>query len=117
MSAESAVKDALEGASTVTDLTGTRIYPDARPQESALPALVYGRVGTTYEPTIHGTTALTRAQMAIAAYAATRASAEALADAATTALLAARLLAVTRAGDYEEETQSYVVAALFEHIS
>lgn len=116
MSAESDIKTALEAAG-VTALVSTRVYPDIRPQDDALPAIVYGRDSTEFITTIHGTVALTRAQMYVGCYAETRAGAEAVANAAHTALLAAGLLPLNRKGDYEDETNGYIVAQLFEHIT
>lgn len=116
MSAESATKTALEAAG-VTALVGTRVYPDVRPQDDALPAIVYQRTQTTFVPTIHSSVSLTRAQIAIGCYAETRAGAEAVADAAHTALLAAGFLPLNRAGDYDSDTDGYIVAQLFEHLT
>ena len=116
MSAESAVVAAL-GAVGVTALVSTRVYPDMRPQEDVMPAVVYQRTGTTFETTIHGTVAVTRAQMGIGCYAATRTEAEAVADAAHTALMAAGFIPQGRTGDFEDVTNHYIVALLYEHIS
>lgn len=116
MSAESAVKTALEAAG-VTALVSTRVYPDVRPQEDDLPAIVYYRTATQFVPTIHSSIALTRAQIAVGSYAATRAGAEAVADAAQAALLAAGFVPLNRAGDYDSDTDGYIVAALFEHLA
>lgn len=117
MSAETALVAALDAAAGVTALVGTRIYPDARPMETALPAIVYLRTGTSFEMTIHGTVALTRAQMGIGCYGRTRDEAEEVADAVHTALLAARFVPLNRNGDFEDETEHYIVAMLFEHIA
>jgi hypothetical protein len=116
MSAESAVVSALT-AGGVTALVSTRVYPDVRPQEDIMPAIVYQRSGTTFETTIHGTVAVTRAQMGVGCYAETRAGAEAVADAAHTALLAAGFIPQGRNGDFEDVTNHYIVALLYEHIS
>lgn len=116
MSAEADVKTAL-GVAGVTALVSDRVYPDIRPQDDPLPAIVYTRAGTEFINNIHGTVALTRAQMGIGCYAETRAAAEALADAAHTALLSARLIPINRTGDYETETDHYIVVMLYEHIA
>lgn len=115
MSAETALVTALAAAG-VTALVSTRVYPDARPQEDVLPSVVYQRSDTTFVTTIHGGVSLTRAQMAIGCYAETRSGAEAVADAAHTALLAAGFIPLGRKGDFEDQTSNYIVALLYEHI-
>lgn len=116
MSAETDVKDTLDAAASLIALVSTRIYPDVRPDEDILPAVIFGRVGTDYTRTIHGTVILTKATMAIACFASTRTSAELVADAAYTALLAAGFNPVDRQSDYEEETDTHQVTVFFEHI-
>lgn len=117
MSAETTLKATLDGAAGVTALVSTRIYPDARPQDDALPAIVYARDGTEFVPTIHGTIALTRARLAVACFGATRASAEAVADAAQTAVLAAGFLALNRGADFDADTRTHIVTLGIEHLS
>jgi hypothetical protein len=117
MSAETALKSTLDGAVSVTALVSTRIYPDARPQDDVLPAIVYTRDTTEYVPTIHGTIALTRAQLSVLSFGVTRAAAEAVADAAQTAVMAAGFLMVNRAGDFDVDTRTYVVTLAIEHLS
>lgn len=117
MSAETNLKTTLDAASPLAALVSTRIYPDARPQDDILPAVVYVRIGTEYVPTIHGTIALTRAQLAVLAFGVTRASAEAVADAAQTAVLAADFLLINRVGDFDADTRTYVVTLTIEHLS
>lgn len=117
MSAETVLKATLDGAAGVTALVSTRIYPDARPQDDALPAIVYTRESTEYVPTIHGTIALTRARLVLACFGTTRASAEAVADAALTAVVAAGFLTLNRAGDFDAATQSYVATLAIEHLT
>jgi hypothetical protein len=51
MSAETELYAALSGAAGITALVGSRIYPDAIPEEVALPALVFSRQAT--EPFRH----------------------------------------------------------------
>jgi hypothetical protein len=117
MSAETVLKATLDGAAGVTALVSTRIYPDARPQDDALPAIVYTRDGTEFVPTIHGTIALTRAQLSVLAFGATRAAAEAVADAAQAAVLAANFLALNRGADYDVDTRTHIVTLGIEHLS
>lgn len=117
MSAETVLKATLDGAAGVTALVSTRIYPDLRPQDDALPAIVYRRDGTEITPTIHGTIALTRAQLSTSCLGATRAAAEAVADAAQTALVAAGFVLVNRASDFEPESRTYIATLAVEHFS
>lgn len=116
MSAEEETVTALEAAGVVA-LVSTRVYPDAIPQEHVLPAIVYQRTQTNFVPTIHNSVSLTRAQIALGCYAETRASAEAVADAAHTAMLDAGFIPLNRAGDYDSDTGGFIVASLFEHIA
>jgi hypothetical protein len=44
MSLESRIYAALSGATALTALVGSNIYPEHRPQEDTAPAVVYGRV-------------------------------------------------------------------------
>lgn len=115
MSAESAVKTALE-ASGVTALVSDRVYPDFIPQEADLPAIVYYRTDTGFVTMIDGSVSIERAQIAIGCYAETRAAAESVANAAKTALLAAGILPQARKGEYDSETESHIVAALFSYV-
>lgn len=115
MSAEADVVTAL-AASGVTALVSTRVYPDAIPQEADLPAIVYYRADTAFITMIDGSISLERAQMAIGCYAATRSAAEAVANAAKVALMAEGFIPQARKGDFDTETESYIVAALFEHV-
>lgn len=46
MSAESTLRSALTGASAVTALVGTRIYPDEAPPNPTVPYVVYQRIST-----------------------------------------------------------------------
>lgn len=117
MSAETVLFATLDAAAGVHALVANRIYPDARPQESDLPAVVYTRDGTEFVPTIHGTIALTRAQLSVVSLATTRAAAEGLADAVQAAVLTAGFLLINRAGDFDVDSRTYVVTLGIEHLS
>lgn len=117
MSAETVLKTTLDAAAGVTALVSTRIYPDARPQDDVLPAIVYTRDGTEYVPTIHGTIALTRARLSVVCLGLTRAAAEAVGDAAQAAVLAANFLILARGADFDEATRTYLVTLGIEHLS
>lgn len=115
MSAETDIVTAL-AAPAVVALVGTRVYPDARPQESDVPAIVYQRTSTRFDLAVSNAVAVTRATVAIGVYAASRSQAEAVADAANVALVNAGLIPLNRAGDYDADTDGYIVASLFDHI-
>lgn len=117
MSAETVLCSTLVASAGVGALIDDRIYPDLRPQDDPAPAIVYRRDGTVTVPTIHGTIALTRAQLSVICVGTTRGSAEAVADAAQTALLAAGFLLVDRGSEFEVETLSYIATLTIEHLS
>lgn len=117
MSAETVLFSTLAASAGVGALISDRIYPDLRPQDDTAPAIVYRRDGTVTVPTIHGTIALTRAQLSVLCIGVTRASAEAVADAAQTAVLAAGFLLVDRGGEFDVDTLSYIATLTIEHLS
>ena len=49
MSAETALYAVLSAYAPLTALVSTRIFPDAIPEDKALPAVVYGNEGATPE--------------------------------------------------------------------
>lgn len=117
MSAETDVKSTLGAAAAVTALVSDRITPDARAQDAATPAIVYQRTGTQFVPTIHSAVALTRVTLAVIAIADTRASAEAVADAAQAALLTAGMDPVARVAEFDEAADKHIVTLQIEHVS
>ena len=90
MSAESDIFAELSPA--LAALVGARIYPDVRPQEDELPAIVYYRESTEPINTIHGTNVGERVTMGVQCLAETRLEAEAIATAAQNALSSRALL-------------------------
>lgn len=106
MSAETDVYDALRLAAGVIALVGTRIYPDARPQDDPLPAIVYYREATEPVNTIHGTKLGERVTMTVQCMAATRLEAEQVIEAAATALTVRPML--ERTSDYVPEVETFV---------
>lgn len=80
MSAETELYAALSGRAGLTALVATRIYPDAIPENTDLPAVVYVRAGTNPTYTLGGQLACEEARMAVTVWAATRTEAEAVAD-------------------------------------
>ncbi len=104
MSAETSAYSALSGAGAVTALVDTRIYPDFVPQEKTLPAIAIARTETEYVTTIHsGTPVAAEVTLDVHCMAATRAGAEALADAALAALGAATFTLQGRTPQFDPE--------------
>lgn len=71
----------LIGITAVSDLIGTRCYPDGPPQGATLPCLAYTVVDTVNEEDLEGSAGLAHSRVQIDAYAATRKAANALANA------------------------------------
>lgn len=86
MSAQSAVYAALAGAAAVTALIGARLYPDEAPQDTALPLVIHQATQADPEYALDGARAYVRTQVAVTCWAASRAEANALADACCAAL-------------------------------
>jgi hypothetical protein len=104
MSAETELYNALTGAAPVAAIVSTRVYPDLVPQEQALPAIGYARLGTEPIGTIHSSAPVVeRVTLEVACMAATRISADALADAAATAMGAAGFRATDRRAEIDSE--------------
>lgn len=89
MSAETELYAALSGSAGIAALVSTRIYPDAIPEDQALPAIVFGRAGSDPIVALDNTVLADVARLNVTAWATTRASAEACADAVCAALEAA----------------------------
>ena len=109
MSAESELYAALAGRPALTALVGTRIYPDAIPEDVTLPAVVTARQST--EPVIGiGSVQFGEfAQMIISAWAPTRTLDESIGDQIAEALRTAGNPVTNRAGGYDEETGFFAV--------
>lgn len=116
MSAESDVYDALSGAAAVTAIVSTRIYPDVLPQETAYPAVVFTRIGTTEMTTIHGTSLREFAVFQVSCLQTTRSLAETLANACAAALRAAGMLQQDRSASFDADMDLHVVALTYRHI-
>ena len=78
MSAETALYAVLAGYAPLTALVSTRIYPDAIPEDKALPAVVYGNEGATPEVCLNNDIAATATRFRIAAWGTTRTAAAAV---------------------------------------
>lgn len=113
MSSETTLYTTLTGAAAVTAIVGAgsaaRIYPDTIPQDAVLPAVAYARAETEYLTTVHSSVpAKERATLAVWCLAATRAGADALADAVLTAAAAAQFTPISRRADYDDENEIWV---------
>lgn len=104
MSAESNLYAVLGGHAPLTALVAGRIYPDAMPEDTAYPAVVYGRQSTEPVVTISGDKHGEFAVMQISAWAKTRTAADAVGDAVESALLTAREVPTGRQGGFDAET-------------
>jgi len=82
MAIEIAMRALLVAASDVTDLVGTRIYPEMRQQGEDFPAIVYQLVSTQPQNAMDGggSTVITRASMSFDSIAETYAGAKTLAS-------------------------------------
>lgn len=78
----------LSGHAALTALVSTRIYPDAMPEETAMPAVVFARIATDPTYNISGTLLCEDVQMSIAGWAKTRGEADAIGVAVVAALAA-----------------------------
>lgn len=87
MAVESAIVALLEATAAVTDLVGTRIYPQDAPPDAALPYIVYRR-GTPSErvPALSGVTGLNRAELELFCVSTNYAVAKSVANAVRVAL-------------------------------
>jgi len=115
VSAETVLYSTLSGAAGVTALVSTRIYPDVAPQEGSLPAITFERTGTEYHNTIHGTVIATVAALDVWCMGATRASAEAVCDAATAAVAAAGFITRNRRAEYDPESDLWGAVLSIDH--
>lgn len=108
MSAESTVYSALSGHAPLVALVSTRIYPDAMPEKTIYPAVVYSRSATEPIRTIHGSiVASAFIDLSVSCWGKTRTQADAVADAAIDALEAAKQNWTARSAGYDSETDLY----------
>lgn len=104
MSAETDLYAALSANTALAAIVGARIYPDAIPEDQALPAVVYQRASTAPISTIHGSAIAEDVRFSITAWAKTRATADGAADAIAAALVAAEHNPGDRSGGIDTET-------------
>lgn len=104
MSAESDLYAILSGDAAITALVGTRIYPDAMPEETTYPAIVFSRTSTEPVGTISGQRFGEFASMQVGCWAKTRGASDAVATAVTDALIVAGEMDTARQGGFDPET-------------
>lgn len=108
MSAETVAYSTLSGASGVTNISGTRIYPDFVPSEIAVPAVAISRVNTEYTTTIHsGVPVGVDVILEIWCMADTRKVAEQLADAVVSAMGTAGFVMQDRSPEFDSESKIF----------
>lgn len=104
MSAETLLRDVLAASAELAAVVGTRVYPDAMPEESPYPAVVYTRTGTEPIVTIDGTVHGAFVQLQVAAWATTRTAADDAADAVEIALQSGGDIPTARQGGFDPDT-------------
>lgn len=104
MSAETDIYAALTASSALASIVGTKIYPDAIPEDKSPPAVVYQRANTAPVTTINGITLAEEVRFSITAWSKTRAQADSAADAIAAALVAADHQAADRSAGTDSET-------------
>jgi len=109
MSAETQLYAVLSGRAGLVALVGDRIYPDAIPEEKALPAVVFLRASTAPVHTIAGALVCEDVHFAITAWATGRNAAEAVADEIAAALAASGNPKTDRSAGFDNEVGLYGV--------
>lgn len=109
MSAETQLYATLSAHAGLTALVGTRIYPDAIPENSALPAVVYIRANTVPTYSIGGVLLCEEVRLALSGWSKTRAEAEAVADQVQAALQASGNPITDRNSGFDNEVGLYAV--------
>lgn len=115
MSTETVLFALLAANAGVGALVADRIYPEVAPQDVDRPFVVYQRESTQPLYTIHGTLALQSVFVSMTCYAATRASAEDIADAVIAALAATTFELLDRTGGYDPDLLVHFVALRIVH--
>lgn len=104
MSVEDDFYDLASGTAGVSALVGDRIYPDAMPEKTAYPAVVYSRSATDEERLLDGSVASIRYELEVNCWAKTRTAADAVGDAIGAALVGTSFCQIGRTAGYDAET-------------
>jgi hypothetical protein len=113
---ETSIFSTLTGASAVSAIVGTRVYPLVLPQKAALPAISYLRVSGAQELSLSGHSGLESPRIQIDCWATTYAQAKALSAAVQAAMLASSAFKVGSVSDrdlFEDETNVFRVSIDF----
>ena len=102
MSAETDLFAAISSYPDVSALVAARVFPDAMPEKTAYPAVVYSRGDTEYLYTLHCERYAEQGTMAVSAWGRSRTEADAVADAIEAALDAAGIELAGRTAGYDE---------------
>lgn len=107
MSAETALYTVLSGYAGLTALVSTRIYPDAIPEDKALPAVVYSNEGATPETCLDNSIAATSTRFRIVAWGTTRTAAAGVGDQIVAALIASGVPYDNRFSGFDAEVGQF----------
>lgn len=103
MSAEASLYSALTGDTSVMLLVDDRVYPDVLPQDKALPAVAYSRIGTEYVNTIHGTSLASKATLDVFCMAERREDAEDICNAVEEVSRVADFITTGRRAEFDAD--------------
>jgi len=109
MSAESELYAAMTASAGLVALIGGRFFPDAIPEDSDLPAVVYQRAGTTPIVTVGGLQVAEIVRFTLSAWSATRTGADAVADQIVAVMTTVGNPLVDRSTGYDPETGFHAV--------
>ena len=114
MTAEAQLYAALSGRAGLTALVGTRIYPDALPENVPLPAVVFVRASTNPTYTICGVIVCEDVRLAITGWAKTRTEAEPVGDQIRLALEATGNQITDRSSGFDNDVGLFAVTIEFD---
>lgn len=104
MTAETSFYSLLSGASGVTSLVSTRIYPDVLPEGCAYPAIVFARNRTDPVQSVSGQSFGADVDLAVGVWAKTRTSADTVAAAVIAAIGSSEFVLNGREAAFDPET-------------
>lgn len=103
MTVESDFYTLLSGNAGVTALVGTRIYPDALPEESAYPAVAFARTRTERLIGLSGQIFGADVDLSVGCWAETRTDADAVATAVESALTGSAFVSAARSTELDPD--------------
>lgn len=102
MSAETDLVAVLNAATQLTNVVGSRIYPDIAPVDVQTPCVAFERVDTEYVISISGNRLAERASLEITCMADRRAEAEQIADVITPVIYSQRFIPTGRRAEFDD---------------